>query len=135
MNYGIRPHRVLLCPQINLSDLPPTVRMNFLLNDFMGKNYSYKFEANSSCYEDLLPYLMLIHRPSPSYQMLRPQWVTHWGFLLYLLFSSAHGEISWTIKVKKLVILINGRWAKLKICFKQICDYGINFVIVSMLLP
>lgn len=55
MNYVVRPHRVLLCPRINLSDFAPTVRMDFLLNDFMRKNYSYKFEANASCYEDLLP--------------------------------------------------------------------------------
>lgn len=54
MNYGVRPHRVLLSPRINLSDFGPAVRMDFLLNDSMRKNYNHKFEANTSCYDDLL---------------------------------------------------------------------------------
>lgn len=37
MNYAARPRWVLLCPWINLSDFPPAVRMDFLLNDFMRK--------------------------------------------------------------------------------------------------
>lgn len=31
MNYGICAHRTLLCPQINLSDFPSTVRVDFFL--------------------------------------------------------------------------------------------------------
>lgn len=37
MYYAARPRWVLLCPWINLSDFPPAVRMDFLLNDFMRK--------------------------------------------------------------------------------------------------
>lgn len=37
-------------PPINVSDFPPTLRMDFLLNDAMRKNYSYKFEASTACY-------------------------------------------------------------------------------------
>lgn len=104
MNYGVRPHRVLLCPWINLSDFPPTVRMDFLLNDFMRKKLQFYI---CSQHQLLWRFIAVVNVNIPSYPIISNAEATvgqPMGFPVILVISSVLREMSLTIKWSRKIV-------------------------------